>query len=356
MKQLQALGSLGSIAVATLLSTFCATAVARSSVAGEPAVCIDTPPYDTVPYNAETFVSVAPGVKLEVLDWGGSGEVMVLLTGSGDNAHVFDYFAFQFTNFFHVIGITRRGWLPSSQPENGYDVETRAADDIKVLDALGIKKAIFVGHSLAGSELSEIAIKYPSYVDKLVYLDALDVSERFTTFPDVPYPFDLFTDADLKSIFTFQATYARFTGGREPIPATCLSYKFDKNGRVRGVSTPESINAQLAAGARAPAKPPTDWADIKEPRLGIFAPPTAESKAPWYWYLSPAKQAEFDERFPRLLQWYSNEISKFGEKHPGSPQPVVYLLPGAPHYVYINNEAEVVRQMRSFLGIPLAGN
>jgi hypothetical protein len=120
MKQSQVLGLLGSIAAATLLSTCCANAGTQSSVAGEPAVCVDTPPYDTVPHKAENFVSVAPGVKLEVLDWGGSGEVMVLLTGSGDNAHVFDYFAFQFTDFFHVIGITRRGWLPSSQPENGY--------------------------------------------------------------------------------------------------------------------------------------------------------------------------------------------------------------------------------------------
>ena len=119
MRQLQALVLLGSIAVATLLSTFGASAGAQSSVAGKPAVCIYTPPYDTVPYEAERLVSVAPGVKLEVLDWGGSGEVMVLLTGSGDNAHLFDYCAFQFIDFFHVIGITRRGWLPSSQPENG---------------------------------------------------------------------------------------------------------------------------------------------------------------------------------------------------------------------------------------------
>jgi pimeloyl-ACP methyl ester carboxylesterase len=199
MKRLQALGLLGSITVATLLATLCASAGPRSSVAGERAVCIDTPPYDTVPYETERFVRVAPGVKLEVLDWGGSGEVMVLLTGSGDNAHVFDYFAFQFADFFHVIGITRRGWLPSSQPKTGYDVETRAADDIKVLDALGIKKAVFVGHSIAGSELSKIAVKYPSYVDKIVYLDASDLSER-NTFPEIPLLFPLFTDADAKSL------------------------------------------------------------------------------------------------------------------------------------------------------------
>jgi hypothetical protein len=74
---------------------------------------------------------------------------------------------------------------------------------------------------------------------------------------------------------------------------------------------------------------------------------------PWYWYLSPAKQAEFDKRFSHLLQWYSDVISKFEKAYPGSPAPVVHLLPGAPHYVYINNEAEMVREMREFLRIPL---
>ena len=72
---------------------------------------------------------------------------MVLVTGLGDNAHVYDQFAFQFTEDFRVIGITG-GFLPSSQPNDGYDVPTRAADDIAVLDAMGIEKAVFVGHSL----------------------------------------------------------------------------------------------------------------------------------------------------------------------------------------------------------------
>ena len=356
MRQSKAFRTLGKVApTMMLLFTFCVSSATQAIADYKPPSCIDTPPYDTTRYKAERFVRVAPGVKLEVLDWGGSGKVMVLLTGSGDNAHVFDYFAFQFTNFFHVIGITRRGWLPSSQPKNGYDVETRAADDIKVLDALGIKKAVFVGHSIAGAELSKIAVKYPSYVDKLVYLDASDLSER-NTFPDIPSPFSLFTDADARSLFSLQAAYARLLAVREPIPAICLSFKFDKDGRVTGTSTPESIQAKLSAGVNIPANPPTNWAEIKVPRLGIFAPPTVESKLPWYWYLSPADQAVFDARFPRLLQWFSAVIDRFSENHPGNPTPKVYLLPGAPHYVYINNEAEVVRQMRNFLGIPLAGN
>jgi non-heme chloroperoxidase len=356
MKPPRALGTFGRMApVMVLLLAFCASCPTQANARHKPQTCVGTPPYDTVPFKAEKFVTVAPGVDLEVLDWGGSGEVMVLLTGSGDNAHVFDYFAFQFTNFFHVIGITRRGWLPSSQPDGGYDVETRAADDIKVLEALGITKAVFVGHSIAGAELSRIGAGYPAYVDKLVYLDAADLSER-NTFPDIPGPFSLFTDAVSKSLFDLQAAYARLLGVREPVPATCLSFEFDERGMVTGTSVPASIQEQLSAGVNIPDNPPTNWADIKAPRLGIFAPPTVESKLPWYRYLSPADQAVFDERFPRLIQWYSDVIGKFAEEHSGSPAPKVYLLPGAPHYVYINNEAEVVREMRNFLGLPLAGN
>ena len=218
MKQSQILVWFGSIALAAVLSTIGMSAGAQSIAASKPAACVETTPYEAV-----KFVTVAPGVNLEVLDWGGSGEVMVLLTGLGDNAHVYDYFAFQFTDFFHVIGITRRGYLPSSQPESGYDVDTRATDDIKVLDVLGINKAVFVGHSIAGSELSKIAVTYPSYVDKLVYLDAYDISERLT-FPEIPFP--KYTVADLKSLFTYEAAIARQQGIREPIPALCLTFEF----------------------------------------------------------------------------------------------------------------------------------
>jgi hypothetical protein len=70
-----------------------AHAAARARAhSGPPAACRR----DTTPHKV-TFVEVEPGVKLEVLDWGGSGEVMVLLTGSGDNAHVFDFTGCKFS-------------------------------------------------------------------------------------------------------------------------------------------------------------------------------------------------------------------------------------------------------------------
>src|ERR671919_430521 len=91
----------------------------------------------------------------------------------------FEATTLHFTDYFPVTGITRRGYLPSSQPRNGYDVPTRAADDIAVLDAFGIDKAVFVGHSAAGAELSALGQAYSARVNKLVYLDAADLAERF---------------------------------------------------------------------------------------------------------------------------------------------------------------------------------
>lgn len=62
------------------------------------------------------LVDVGDGVKVEVLDWGGTGRAMVLLAGSGDTAHVYDQFAPKLTPAFHVYGITRRGFGTSSKP------------------------------------------------------------------------------------------------------------------------------------------------------------------------------------------------------------------------------------------------
>ena len=43
--------------------------------------------------HAVRFVDVDNNVKLEVLDWGGSGRPLVLLAGLGSTAHVFDTLA-----------------------------------------------------------------------------------------------------------------------------------------------------------------------------------------------------------------------------------------------------------------------
>ena len=282
------------------------------------------------------FVEVEPEVRLQVLDWGGSGPPLVLLAGLGDNAHVFDHFAYQFTDKFHVVGITRRGFGASSQPEGGYDVATRALDDVKVLDALGMSKAVFVGHSMAGDELSKLGSTYPGRVEKLVYLDALEYGTH-AKFPQPPSP--EYSDRDLESLELFSAANARFYGHRASEASMRETYRLDGDGKVIAAVSPPEIARKMARGSQQ-----ADYAKIKVPVLAIFAPLAPHT--PGYSYLTAEQKRQFQRTYPPIVAWQKKAIQRFRK---GIPQATVFELPGAYHYIYINDEAFVVEKMRSFL-------
>src|ERR1700675_1862012 len=113
--------------------------------------------HDPSRHNVQ-FISVEDGVRLEVLDWGGTGRPVVLLAGLGFTAHVFDGFAEKLTDSYHVYGITRRGYGASSQAASGYTGQRRTEDDLRVFDALKLLTPVIVGHSVAGDELSQLGI------------------------------------------------------------------------------------------------------------------------------------------------------------------------------------------------------
>src|SRR5262249_6898704 len=105
------------------------------------------------------FVTVEKNVVLEVLDWGGTGRPLVLLTGLGNTAHVFDKFAPKLMARYHVYGITRRGFGDSSNPPptpDNYNADRLGDDVLAVLAALELDHPVLAGHSVAGEELSSI--------------------------------------------------------------------------------------------------------------------------------------------------------------------------------------------------------
>jgi non-heme chloroperoxidase len=118
------------------------------------------------------YITVDNNVKLEVLDWGGSGRALVLLTGLGANAHVYDKFAPKLTSSYHVYGITRRGFGSSSSPATGYSADRLGDDVLAVINSLNLDRPVLVGHSMAGEELSSVGSRYPEKIAGLIYLDA----------------------------------------------------------------------------------------------------------------------------------------------------------------------------------------
>jgi non-heme chloroperoxidase len=121
------------------------------------------------------FIQVQPEVKLEVLDWGGSGRSLVLLPGLGDTAHVFESFAVKLTANYHVYGITPRGFGSSSAPpaEPSNYSASRLGDDVAaVIGTLKLNRPVLAGHSVAGEVLSAVATHHPDAVSALIYIDA----------------------------------------------------------------------------------------------------------------------------------------------------------------------------------------
>ena len=114
--------------------------------------------------NTVMFVTVDKDVKLEVLDWGGTGRPLILLAGLGNTAHGFDDFAPKLTAKYHVYGVTRRGWGASDKPAAiaaNYTADRLGDDVLAVIDGLHIDRPVLAGHSIAGEELSSIGSRHP---------------------------------------------------------------------------------------------------------------------------------------------------------------------------------------------------
>jgi non-heme chloroperoxidase len=121
------------------------------------------------------MISVEKDVSLEVLDWGGIGRPLILLTGLADSAHIFDEFALKLTGNYHVYGITRRGRGASTKPEPNevnYTADRQGEDVLAVIDALHLNKPVIAGHSISGEELSYIGSHDPEKVAGLIYIEA----------------------------------------------------------------------------------------------------------------------------------------------------------------------------------------
>ena len=297
---------------------------------------------DPTPHQVH-FETVAPGVRLEVVDWGGSGPPLVFLSGLQDVAHGFDAFAPRFTDRFHVIGITRRGYGASSQTPTGYDLATRIADDRAVLDSLHLDRVALVGHSMAGDELTGFAATYPRRVTRLVYLDAVyDHSTLGPVLAQAVAPTGM-SATDSASPLGVQAYLLRTWGQHIPEAQIRAIARFDPTGHLVADVTPSSVDSQMLAGAGHP-----DWSGVRAPALVISA--LVDSVGQIY-----PTYATFDDSTKARARRFTSLIARWGEEGRARTRPLLkgaeWLdLPGANHYVFDSNGPEVEAAMRRFLG------
>jgi non-heme chloroperoxidase len=275
-------------------------------------------------------IAVEKDIRLEVLDWGGSGRPIVLLAGLGGTAHVFDNFAPKLTGYGHVLGLTRRGFGASTAPESGYSVSRFAQDLLEALKAPYLKNAVLIGHSFGGEELTRAAGVQSNRIAGLVYLDAaIDQSE------------------------------VRKMGANQ------------LDGMRRAMQMKENAWRELLSSMT-----PPDYHNIQAPAIAFFAVPKAATDSlergieimknypdlegsaterkmsasykmlEAYRNNDPMVRQSLDMSFAAYRAATENNIKLF---RTGVPHGRVVELIGAHHLIYLSNHADVLRELDHFM-------
>ena len=339
-----------------------------------------------------SLIEVEKGVKLEVLDWGGSGRPVVLLAGLGNSAHVFDDFARKLAKEYRVFGITRRGYGESSVPENGYTSDRLADDVVAVIDALKLAKPVIIGHSIAGLELSSLGSRHADRVAGIVYLDAIftwdpefeagawygmpqwrqhlnEVKEKLAALdkqPDDPMqliaelldhswpalqddlqtfqradrgrpPRPAATDADLQTFATVREWYAR--GSKVYLPEAEFRQMLatDEDGKpTMKRRRPAQVHQAMLAGRQ-------KFAHVEAPALAIFGIYNDPGDAD---LADAARRANADAYSSVNQQRVARRVDYFRQIAPAAR---VVIIERTDHYLFVLNEAQVLREMHSFV-------
>lgn len=282
-------------------------------------------------------------VRLHYIDYGGQGPALILLAGLGSTAHVFDEFGPLLRQGHHVIAVTRRGYGQSGNATNDdYSNDALVGDLVQLMDRLAIKRASFVGHSIAGGELAAMGAKHPDRVDRLVYLDAAydrsDVPALMAGLPPSASP----SPAALATVAAFAEWRQQALGVRsKAVVADVAATMMQGPNAVTPRTDGKTAGAVLAGDIAAKAK----WEDIAAPSLAFYtSKDVAEQVAPEA--SNAQRQAFIDYSVKTLRPWMLRQQAEFlSRRRCGAALEV----PRSTHHLFLERPAWLAANILAFL-------
>lgn len=301
---------------------------------------------DSCPSPKGRLVTVAPRVKLEVVEWSTTGEPLLFLSGMARTAHAFDEFAPLLADKYRVLGITRRGWGRSSPSPSGYESTTLVADIVAVMDSLGLPATHVAGWSYGGNEAALLAVQHPERVLSVILLDAYDNSPAAATFatsdtlPGPTSTLPLHPPANLHDIL--EAERASGDGGK-PLTEICATSRFSSTGEYLGPVTSDSVVGYLVIIGT----PRLSYSAVTQPVLAIFTPIRGTED------MFPAVEtmdSSSKERAVILAAAVQREVVAAETRlRRALPAARVVEIPGGSHAIFQSHPQRVLGEMRAFL-------
>lgn len=107
----------------------------------------------------------------------GSGPVILLIHGIGDNSTTWSMVQSRLAQRFTVIAVDLLGHGESDKPRADYSVAAYANGMRDLMSVLDIERATVVGHSLGGGVAMQFAYQFPHLVERLVLVGAGGVTK-----------------------------------------------------------------------------------------------------------------------------------------------------------------------------------
>lgn len=122
-------------------------------------------------------ITLPNGVRLEYAETGkAGGEPVIMLHGYTDSWYSYSLVLPRLNPNLRGISLSQRGHGDSDRPLSGYASEDFAADVDAFMTAMGIERAVIVGHSMGSFIAQTFAIRYPHRVKGLVLVGSATVA------------------------------------------------------------------------------------------------------------------------------------------------------------------------------------
>jgi len=111
------------------------------------------------------------GIKIQLAVWEGKGKQILCIHGLTANCRFWDCLASALSPQHRVIAMDLRGRGLSDKPPEGYSIERHCKDVLALIDDLGLKRPVLMGHSLGAFISLVFSAKHPQRVDRLILVD-----------------------------------------------------------------------------------------------------------------------------------------------------------------------------------------